>query len=140
MPGTDIEKPEKLCLECNEPLGPGREDRKFCNDVCRTAYNNRRRKEPAGKEPAEPSGDNPAFQHIYQILVKNRDTLMFYDCYKEEPHTIRDLQGHGFNLKYFTSEYHMEDIGIFKFCFDYGYHITEIGRVYIIEHSDEIFC
>lgn len=133
------EKPAKLCLECGEPLGPGREDRKFCNDVCRTAYNNRRRKEPAAQQP-ETSGGNPAFQQIYQILIKNRELLMLHDYYKEEPYLLRDLQGLGFNLKYFTSEYTQEDIGIFKFCFDYGYHITETGRVYILERSEEIFC
>jgi hypothetical protein len=43
-------------------------------------------------------------------------------------------------MKYFTSEYAMEGVGVFRFCFDYGYHITETGRVYIIGRPDEIFC
>ena len=30
----------KQCLECDEPLF-GRVDKKFCNDQCRNAYNNR---------------------------------------------------------------------------------------------------
>jgi predicted nucleic acid-binding Zn ribbon protein len=139
MNEINTEKPAKLCLECGDPLGPGREDRKFCNDVCRTAYNNRRRKEPSAQQP-ETSEDNPAFQQVYQILVKNREILMLHDYYKEEPYQQRDLQGLGFNLKYFTSECTQEGIGIFKFCFDYGYHITGTGRVYIIERPDEIFC
>jgi len=134
------EKPAKLCLECGDPLGPGREDRKFCNDLCRTAYNNLRRREPGRKESAETNGNTPAFLQIYQILIKNREILMLQDYYKEEPYMLRDLQGLGFNLKYFTSEYSQGDIGIFKFCFDYGYHITVTGRVYIIERPDEIFC
>ncbi|MDO3641341.1 hypothetical protein [Mucilaginibacter sp. L3T2-6] len=140
MNEINSEKPIKTCLECGDPLGPGREDRKFCNDICRTAYNNRRRKEPGREKPDKTSSENPAFQQVYQILVKNREILMLHDYYKEEPYFLRDLQGHGFNLKYFTSEYTLEGTGIFKFCFDYGYHIKESGRVYILKRPDEIFC
>jgi predicted nucleic acid-binding Zn ribbon protein len=39
MPKHLTEMSEKNCLECSTPLGPGRSDRKFCNDICRTAYN-----------------------------------------------------------------------------------------------------
>ena len=30
----------KTCLECNEKI-VGREDKKFCSDACRNAYNNK---------------------------------------------------------------------------------------------------
>lgn len=127
----------KTCSECGNPLGPGRSDRKFCNDICRTAYNNRRR----GDSIAEPviSYRQEAFEKIFKILTTNQEMLMMYDIYKEPPYMFRDLLGKGFNPKYFTSERLIEGL-LFKFCFDYGYHVTESGQVYIEESSEEIFC
>src|ERR1700761_1789143 len=94
-------------------------------------------KNQARKSQTKLSAKTQPFQQVYQILVKNRDILMLHDYHKEEPYMLRDLQGLGFNLKYFTSEYNLEGIGTFKFCFDYGYYITEAGRVYIEERTDE---
>src|ERR1700733_939599 len=108
---------QKICLECGQPLGAGRSDRKFCNDVCRTAFNNRRREENILKEPAEAYTSKPAFQKIFNILISNRDMLEMYDLYVEQPYLLRDLLGKGFNPKYFTSEYSLEGGELFKFCF-----------------------
>jgi hypothetical protein len=130
----------KTCLECGQPLGAGRSDRKFCNDVCRTAFNNRRREENMLREPAAAYLPKPTFQKVFDILVNNRNMLEMYDLYVEQPHLLRDLLGKGFNPKYFTSEYQLESGELFKFCFDYGYHVTDYGRVYILERPEEIFC
>jgi predicted nucleic acid-binding Zn ribbon protein len=129
----------KTCLECGKPLGAGREDRKYCDDICRTTYNNRRRKENQLKEPATPYQPVSDFQKVFNILLSNRNILEMYELYVQEPYLSRDLVGKGFNPKFFTSEYQMDGVGIFKFCFDYGYHVTESGRVYIMERSEEIF-
>lgn len=32
---------ERTCLDCGEPLR-GRADQKFCNDLCRNSYNNKK--------------------------------------------------------------------------------------------------
>ena len=130
---------EKACLECGNPLSPGREDRKFCNDLCRTAFNNRKRKEviPASINSTH---ELERFQKVYQIILANRNILMLHDLYVEEPYPLRDLLGHGFNLKYYTSECDMEEVGTFKFCFDYGYRINKDERVYIWERHEETFC
>jgi len=64
---------------------------------------------------------------------------MMFDLYKEPPYIFRDLLGKGFNPKYFTSECLIGGLA-FKFCFDYGYHVTENGQVYIEENRQEIFC
>lgn len=130
----------KTCLECGQPLGAGREDRKYCDDICRTAYNNRRRKENLVNEPETDYRDKPAYQKVYAILLRNRELLELTALFKEEPYTFRDLLGKGLNPKYFTSEYEMPDAGTFRFCFDYGYHVTPEERVYIIERTEEIFC
>lgn len=129
----------KVCLECSRPLGVGRDDRKFCNDSCRTAYNNRRRKENTAKEPEGLYKDNPDFRKIYEIILNNRNLLMMWDHFREPTYMLRDLIGKGFIPKYFTSECEIDGL-LFKFCFDYGYHITERGRIYIEEGPGEIFC
>ena len=53
----------KLCLECDEPLF-GRVDKKFCNDQCRNAYNNRVNKIT-----------NDFVRHVNVILRKNRKII-----------------------------------------------------------------
>lgn len=139
MKEDTISENVKTCLECSEPLGAGRDDRKFCNDICRTAYNNRRRRGIVLKDPAETQGQDPIFQKIFSVIASNRDLLEMHDLYVPEPYLLRDLLGKGLNLKYFTSEYVLDGVGVFKFCLDYGYHVTESGKVYILERPEEIF-
>ncbi|HTE00591.1 MAG TPA: hypothetical protein VK668_14960 [Mucilaginibacter sp.] len=122
---TNLENP-KSCLECGEPLGAGREDRKFCNDICRTAFNNRRRKEPAPTKISQPpllDKENYSTRKVYQILLNNRQILESYMLFFGDQLELRDLIGRGFNLKYFTSEYLATDTGTYRFCFDHGYYI-----------------
>jgi hypothetical protein len=83
----------RTCLECGLPLGPGREDRKYCNDVCRTAYNNRRRKvahdsiKPAGPEvKLNPDREMAAIRRVQDILLENRVRL--YNMYELFEHII----------------------------------------------------
>src|SRR3569833_3120959 len=126
---------EKTCLECGQPLGAGRQDRKFCNDICRTAFNNDRRKEsPAStyKLPELRDDETYSTRKIYEILLKNRNTLYYHTLYLGDTIALRDLIGHGFNLKFFTSEFMDENGFTYRFCFDFGYHIHN-GEVHILE-------
>ncbi|MEO3404904.1 hypothetical protein AAFN85_13445 [Mucilaginibacter sp. CAU 1740] len=141
-------EPTKTCRECGQPLGAGRSDRKFCNDICRTAFNNRRRSENAVESitPEEPDAeqkaldrDMAAIQRVYNILLKNR--IKLHDLYilfdRRVP--LSDFNRSGINLNYFTS-IHTDDVyeKPFKMCFDYGYHID--GQiVYITYQGNEIF-
>ncbi|RKR82144.1 hypothetical protein BDD43_2313 [Mucilaginibacter gracilis] len=140
MPETNSEPNLKTCLECGEHLGPGREDRKFCNDICRTAYNNRRRKEPApaGKLPQLFDKETDSTRHVYEILLNNRSILYHYNEFFGDQIEVRDLIGRGFNLKFFTSEYLASDGGTYRFCFDYGYYIRG-EMAYILERPEETF-
>ncbi|MDB4922038.1 hypothetical protein [Mucilaginibacter sp.] len=141
MAETNLEKPIKTCLECGEPLGAGRGDRKFCNDVCRTAYNNRRRKEPAPDDETSyfDRVEMPAIKKVYGVLLDNWSILYNIGQHDGTLLTLRDLLGHGFNLKYFTSELKGDDGKLYKFCFDFGYHITADEQVHIIYRREEIF-
>ncbi len=139
MPENEPLTPAKSCLECEEPLGPGREDRKFCNDACRTSFNNRKRKAATGiGENKFIQQDCRAIQKVYEILLRNRAILDDLSRDNDAQIALRDLLGQGFNLKYRTSEYIGEEGLVYQFCFDLGYRILEGGRVLIICRREEI--
>ncbi|MBS1737904.1 MAG: hypothetical protein JSS98_15075, partial [Bacteroidetes bacterium] len=56
-------KEEKRCLACDKPL-KGRSDKKFCDDYCRSAYNNELK-----------SVINNQMRNINNALGKNRRIL-----------------------------------------------------------------
>jgi hypothetical protein len=143
MSEATLEKPVKSCLECGEPLGPGRDDRKFCNDACRTAFNNKRRKEPLPEQTysqGDLGGRLAFYQKINSIVRRNRDImehLCEIDFRSLEKH---DLEGYGFNFKYFSSEYNDPEDGLYRFCYDYGYQIYNGHMVHILVRTEEILC
>ena len=138
---------QKSCLECGQPLGAGRSDRKFCNDICRTAFNNRRRAdgiaENIATDEADPEQrsldpDSAAIKKVQDILVSNRNKLMNMHSLYEASMSLNEFYGFGVNLKYFTSEYKDDYYHeVFRMCFDYGYHIDG-ERVYLIYSGAEI--
>jgi hypothetical protein len=141
-----IQKEEKLCLECLGPLGPGREDRKYCSDACRVAYHNRRQQQGKKKEDVNKPAQEPVLpdfiQKIQAIQLRNREIL---SCLSDEERVsrirMRDLIGAGFNPKFFTSEAEPTDLGhIYRFCFEYGYWEREDGVVTIVCRPREVIC
>lgn len=134
---------EKKCLECGEPLGAGRDDRKYCGDLCKTAYNNRRRKEPQTTISSQTWKDDrhSFYEKINSIIALNRaiiEHLVETDFRSIEKH---DLEGYGFNFKYFTSEYTDPEEGTYRFCYDHGYRIGPDGRrVHFTIRAEEILC
>jgi hypothetical protein len=147
MPKHLTEMSEKNCLECSTPLGPGRSDRKFCNDICRTAYNNKRRSEVLAeplpdytKDPEQMKTDQEMrnILKIQDILLNNR--IKLYDLYHlyEQIVPLNEFYGFGVNLKWFTNLYTDDYYGLtFRMCFDFGYHIKD-DHAYIIWYPNEI--
>lgn len=143
MPQIPTETTAKTCLECHQPLGAGRSDRKFCNDICRTAYNNKRRtgtisEQESDAEQRRINEDMAAIEKVYGILVSNR--IKLYNLYHiyERRCALEDFLRSGVNLKFYTSE-HTDDYHekVFRMCFDYGYHIDG-NNVYFTYHGNEI--
>ncbi|MFC0513526.1 hypothetical protein ACFFGT_04915 [Mucilaginibacter angelicae] len=138
----------KTCLECGKPLGTGRSDRKFCNDICRTAFNNRRRLETMPVSLS--SGESDSFElreaqdmrqiiKIQEILLENRFKLFKMIGPGDFMILLTDFYGYNINLKYFTNEYKDTDRDlVFRMCFDYGYHIDG-NMVYLIYNGMEIY-
>lgn len=147
MKEESTEAVEKVCLECGKPLGAGRSDRKYCDDFCRTAYNNSRRSNAAGepsvafqpdplKEHVE--GDRTAINRVHSILMDNRSKLMKMFEVHGYQLSLQEFNRYGVNLKYFTSCYPHEELAkVFRMCFDYGYAIDG-NHVWLIQNTGEI--
>jgi len=101
----------KLCLECKEPLR-GRADKKFCNDFCRNAYNNRQN-----------TDQNNYMRQINGILRRNRRLLESHIKAGEEMSKLprQRLAGEGFDFRYHTHQYANKKGQVYSFCYDYGY-------------------
>jgi hypothetical protein len=141
---------ERRCKDCGTILGPGRDDRQYCDSACKTNYNNRRRKEnqkatETGEEVLlEPEAQQLTMPEyivrIQEIQLHNRRILEGL-CSEEKAGRIRmrDLVGKGFNTKFMTSEAEPTESGkIYRFCFEYGYHLEENGFALIICRKREV--
>ena len=98
------------CLTCNNELR-GRVDKKFCDDQCRTTYNNLQKAEP------------PLVKEITAALKKNRrimGTLIPVETGKIKV-SLQKLLAKGFNFAYHTHTYTTKVGTQYTFCYEYGY-------------------
>ena len=110
---------EKRCLNCGEPVGAGRRDKKYCSEPCRTEYNNKQK---------EPTLIIPGFViEINKIILNNWKIL--HDCLAGKPFCkmkVSDLDRRNFNFKFFTSERVNEQDGdVYYFCYDVGFKLVK---------------
>ncbi len=100
---------KRICLECGKTL-KGRSDQKFCNDHCRSAYNNRKLREP-----------NHTIRSINRILKKNRKILESLN--PDGKITIPDylLSKKGFDFLYHTHTFMNRKGQTCYFCYEEGY-------------------
>lgn len=115
---------ERKCLECGEPLR-GRADQKFCNDLCRNAYNNKKL-----------SGSTNLMRKINRILKKNHAILEELNP-EEKTTTFRSvLDKLGFNFDYYTNIYTTLAGRIYYFCYDQGYSELENNKYMLVKKED----
>jgi predicted nucleic acid-binding Zn ribbon protein len=132
---------ERSCKDCGAPLGPGREDRQYCDSACKTNFNNRRTRENqkvAGGQLEELSVPD-YIRRIQDILLNNRRILESI-CDPDKPGRVRvrDLLGKGFNKKFITSVAEPTTSGrVYVFCFEYGYY-EENGWYIIVLREREV--
>jgi len=100
---------EKHCLDCGE-LIKGRSDKKFCDDQCRTNYNNKIKIEVSG-----------SLKTINKILKQNRSILEKLCVDGKSKASKVKLEQHGFNFGYFTHLYETQKGQTYKFCYEFGY-------------------
>lgn len=101
---------EKVCLECGEPL-KGRADKKFCDDQCRSNYNNKMNSDVTAE-----------MRNINNILRKNRRILeSIVQGSSSKKISKQKLIDSGFNFKYFTQMHTTKAEDVYKLCYDFAY-------------------
>jgi len=132
----------RTCLNCGEDVGPGRKDKKYCSEACKTEYNNKRTEQERQAQKQVQELSLPDFiGKIQNILIRNREILD--RCLGDQDSRRlekRDLEGLGFNFKYITSQAPtLEDKG-YCFCYELGYREVGNDRVIIVRREREVSC
>ncbi len=111
----------RACISCNKGLH-GRTDKKFCNDQCRNAHNNRVN-----------SVENNYVRNIDHRLRRNRRILQNLLAAKQAIKTnLSALSNDGFVFAYCTHTYTSRTGHVYYFCYEFGYMKLSNGRVQII--------
>lgn len=118
--------PGHNCAECSKPL-KGRADKKFCDDYCRNAYNNRQN-----------ADQNNYVRNINAILRRNRRLLEGVIKPDEELGKCprQALAAQGFDFQYHTHQYTNKKGQVYHFVYEYGYLPLE-GDWLLIVHRQE---
>ena len=104
---------EKNCLECSEKI-IGREDKKFCCDGCRNAYNNKINKDSTNY-----------MRNINNKLRKNYRILSELNVDGRSKTTRSKLLSKGFDFEYFTNILNTKSGNTYLFVYDHGYMTLE---------------
>lgn len=115
------------CAYCGKTI-QGRSDKKFCDDYCRNAHNNRQNSER-----------NNLVRTINNALLKNRRILEHTIRPGEEliKGTRQKLSDQGFDFRYFTHQYQNKKGQTYNFCYEYGYLPLEGDYVLIVHRKSE---
>ena len=103
----------KNCLECNDKI-VGREDKKFCSDGCRNAYNNKINKDSTNY-----------MRNVNNKLRKNYRILSELNTDEKSRTTKTKLISKGFDFEFFTSIYNTKTGNTYYFLYDQGYRVLE---------------
>ena len=114
---------ERKCLQCSEQLR-GRLDQKFCNDQCRSAYNNSLNTEA-----------NIVVKKINRILKKNYAILATLSEKGKTIVTKNDLQKNGYCFDYFTCICLTRKNQFSYYCYDHGYRENENNKLVLVHRE-----
>lgn len=109
------------CLECGEKI-IGRSDKKFCNDACRNAYNNKQNKDSTN-----------LMRNVNNKLRKNYRILVEVNIDGKTKVARSKLESLGFDFDYFTNVKVYKNGSEYKFIYDYGYKLLEEDFVLIVK-------
>lgn len=109
------------CIECGEKI-IGRSDKKFCNDACRNAYNNKQNKDSSN-----------LMRNVNNKLRKNYRILNEINIEGKTKIPKSKLDGLGFDFNYFTNIKVYKNGSEYKFVYDHGYKILEEDYVLIVK-------
>lgn len=115
----------KHCLTCGHSLR-GRTDKKFCDDYCRSIFNNKRYIDEKG-----------FVKKVNHLLLKNRRILASYvEGVKETEMVPKELLYHrGFHFNYFTHTAISKEGTTYYCCYDHAYHVVSEQELQICKLS-----
>lgn len=99
----------KTCLECSEKIA-GREDKKFCSDGCRNAYNNKINKDSTN-----------FMRNVNNRLRKNYRILTELNGEGKTKTTRSKLANKGFDFEFFTNIRQTKAGNTYYFLYNQGY-------------------
>lgn len=108
------------CLECGEKIF-GRSDKKFCNDGCRNAYNNKHNKDSTN-----------LMRNINNKLRKNYRILSEINTEGKTKTTRQKLLSMGFDFDYITQHVVYRNGANYNFVYDQGYKLLEEDFVLLV--------
>ena len=104
---------DKTCLECGDKI-VGREDKKFCSDGCRNAYNNKINKDSTN-----------FMRNVNNKLRKNYRILSALNVDGKGKATKSKLLSKGFDFEFFTNILETKTGNTYYFVYDQGYRVLE---------------
>ena len=114
---------DRKCLQCFEQLR-GRADQKFCNDQCRSAYNNSQYLEKSS-----------VVKTINRILKKNYLILLTLNAKGKTIVKKSELEQKGYCFDYYTHSISARKNNINYFCYDQGYREQDSNKLVLV-HSN----
>lgn len=117
---------KRKCQECGDVVY-GRIDKKFCNDNCRSVFNNK-----ANKITDE------YFRKVNTILRKNRRILELLNPKEKSKTTKEKLFIEGFNFYYYTNIYRTKQGKTYYFVYEHGYLELENEEFALVRKKDYI--
>jgi len=114
---------EKNCLECGEKI-VGREDKKFCGDACRNAFNNKINKD-----------SNNYMRNTNNKLRRNYRILVELNSEGKSKTTRLKLLNKGFDFDYLTNIRTTKNWNTYYFIYDQGYMAVE-NDFYVLVKKD----
>lgn len=99
----------KNCMECGEKF-VGREDKKFCSDGCRNAFNNKMNKDSTNY-----------MRNINNKLRKNYRILSELNVEGKTKVSRTKLIAKGFDFEFFTNILNTKTGNTYHFLYDQGY-------------------
>lgn len=112
---------KRKCLDCGEPL-KGRADQKFCNDLCRNSYNNKKL-----------GGSTNLMRKVNRILKKNHSILEALNPEGKTTTFKSTMDKEGFNFNFHTNIYKTQAGRVYFFCYDQGYAELENNKFLLVK-------
>ncbi|KQR94511.1 hypothetical protein ASG01_01105 [Chryseobacterium sp. Leaf180] len=112
------------CLECGDKI-IGRSDKKFCNDACRNAFNNKQNKDSSN-----------LMRNVNNKLRRNYRILSEVNTEGKTKISIAKLSGLGFDFNFLTQIKVYKNGSEYRFIYDQGYKVLDADYVLLVKNTN----